>query len=405
MSTTDATLNTIESQFLINPYEIYSHWREKGPIFWTDFMGGGWLVSHYDSVDELLNDNRTTANRAAAFALKLPEEYRSEFDDMHRVMEMWMLFKDPPDHTKLRRMMTPGFSPKSLDALRDRVLKTVDELLDKVQDQGEMDLLIDFARPLPAYVIAGMMNVPESYYDKFMKWSEDIANYVGISNLTIDQARETRASLEEAVNFLIEVVGERRKNPGNDLISLMIQAQETPDEFTDENIAAQAFMLLFAGHETTRNLIGNGMLGLMRSPENFNKLRENPGLAESAVEEFLRWDAPVQFTIRIAKQDFEYRGADIKAGQLLFLFLAAANHDPKKFNHPDEMDIRRQDNKHLSFGAGAHFCIGANLSRLEGRIAIERLMTRMPDLRLKTNDVTFADNLGMRGLLNLPVTF
>jgi cytochrome P450 len=311
---------------------------------------------------------------------------------------------DPPEHTRLRRLVVRSFTPRVLEALRPAIEKIVHELLDHVEGQATMDVIEDFAYPLPAIVIAQMLGAPDDARESFMRWSKDVVDFVGTGHPDEDRARRNERTLREFREFLEPIVRDRRENPCGDLMSILASPTEEGDRLTDDELVSTCIVLLFAGHETTANLIGNGMLALLRRPEQMMLLRARPELAAGAVEEMLRYDSPVQRNRRLASVDVDLHGKRIRAGDSVLVFMGSANRDPKKFESPDVFDIERSPNQHMAFGHGIHFCVGSALSRLEAPIAISALLERFPELRLADGfEERWRHNITFRGLESLEV--
>ena len=318
-----------------------------------------------------------------------------------------MLNADPPKHTRLRTLVSKAFTPAAVERLAPVVQQIVDEAVDAALAHGRMDIMHDLAYPLPVTVIAHMLGVPREDRDQFRKWSNEIVGTAGnvMANLTPEHYRQALKSTRELTDYFRKVVAQRRVQPRDDLLTAMAKAEEQGDRLTEDELYANAVLLLNAGHETTTNLIGNGTWALLKFPDQRVRLREDPSLAPTAVEELLRYDSPVQFTSRILKEDMTVGGKTLKAGQPALLLLGAANRDPAQFPDPDQLDVGRQDNKHVAFGLGPHFCLGAPLARLEGRIVLQTLLRRLPGLRLDGPEPVYRDNFNLRGLKVLPVTF
>jgi cytochrome P450 len=399
-----ASYNPFAPGFYENPYPQYDRLLERDPIHRISF-GNTWIVSRFQDVETLLRDPRLSAD----------DRKSRRFDAMRKRLEkagVWdeeeartpsMLRSDPPDHTRLRRLVSKAFTPRAVAALEPRIVKIVDELIDTIAASGEMDVIHDLAYPLPVKVIAEMLGVPDRDRDRFKHWSDEIVRTLGVSNL--DDFRRSKRAGDELRAYLEGVAEERRREPQEDLISGLLRAEEEGDKLSLAEVFATCSLLLIAGNETTTNLIGNGLLALLRHPDQLALLRENPTLVENAAEETLRFDPPVQLTARLVAEPFEFHGHRFRQGQEIVLLLAAANRDPAANPNPRRFDVRRREIRHLSFGHGAHFCLGANLARLEARIAIGALVERLPDLRLAAHRPRWRDNTILHGLESLPVGF
>ena len=391
---------------LQDPYPTYARLHEEGPLHYVD-VGGKWAVwavfSHAEC-SAIAKDPRLSAKRAKQMLLSLPLSKQAEFSQLAHYLSLWLIFMDPPEHTRLRKLLNKGFSAAAVEGLRPQAEAIVQRMLDRLHGTSEFDLMSEFANPMPVRIISELLGVPEALHGTFVKTSRAIAVFRGNPNRTVEEARAAEDALIELTEFFRKTVAERRKNKGTDLISLLIDIEEGGDVLTEEELYAQCVSLLFAGHETTRNLIGNGMYALLRNPDQLAELREKPEMIRSAVEELLRFESPVQFTARVLKEDIEVCGQKIPKGWTILCMLGAANRDPKQFEQPDRLDLGRLNNQHLAFSAGIHFCIGAQLARLEGQVAIQKLVQTFPNMKLATARPQWASTFGFRGLTTLPVT-
>jgi cytochrome P450 len=392
-------------EVLQDPYPVYARLHEEGPLHYLD-IGSKWpvwsIVSHAEC-SSIAKDPRLSAKRAQQMLLSLPLSRQSEFAELARMLGLWLIFMDPPEHTRLRKLLNKGFSAAAVEGLRPQVEVIVDQMLKPLQHGSEVDLMRDFANPMPVRIILEMLGIPQELRDTFVDWSRAIAVFRGNPNRTVEEARAAQDALIELTEFFRKTVAQRRRNKGSDLISLLIDIEEEGEVLTEEELYAQCIALLFAGHETTRNLIGNGMYTLLQHPQEAAELREKPEIIRSAVEELLRYESPVQFTARVLKEDIELCGQQIRKGWTVLCMLGAANRDPKQFQEPNDLDLKRLNNQHLAFSAGLHFCIGAQLARLEGQIALMDLVQRFPKMKLTGPRPEYAPTFGFRGLKRLPV--
>jgi cytochrome P450 len=393
-------------EILQDPYPTYARLHEEGPLHYLD-VGNKWAVwsifSHAECAS-IAKDTRLSAKRAKQMLLPLPLSRQPEFSELARMMGQWLIFMDPPEHTRLRKLLNKGFSAAAVEGLRPQVEAIVDQMLKPLQRGAEIDLMREFANPMPVRIILEMLGIPQELRETFVDWSRAIAVFRGNPNRTVDEARAAQDALIALTEFFRKTVAERRRNKGYDLISLLIDIEEEGEVLTEEELYAQCIALLFAGHETTRNLIGNGMYTLLRHPQETAELRERPEIIRSAVEELLRYESPVQFTARVLKEDIEVCGRQIRKGWTVLCMLGAANRDPKQFKEPNQLDLKRLNNQHLAFSAGLHFCIGAQLARLEGQVALLNLVQRFPKMKLTGPRPEWASTFGFRGLKSLPVT-
>jgi cytochrome P450 len=312
-----------------------------------------------------------------------------------------MLFLDPPHHSRLRKLLNKEFTPNMIQRMRPRIQQAVNTLLDQADGKSEIEFMSEFANPLPVIVIAEMLGIPSQDQRDFQIWSDALADFFGNSTGTIEAAHRAQNSLISLTAYFRALLPERREHKGDDLVSLLLRVEEEGEVLTGDELLAQCTLLLVAGHETTRNLLGNGMLALLQHPEQFAKLKQNPSLMPLAVREFARYDSPVQFSGRAVTEDFSWHGKEIKKGQTVIFLLASANRDPEKFSHPEKLEISRDEGMPLSFGHGAHYCIGAALAYAEAEIAFTTLLERTPNLRMLDDSPAWRANLSFRGLSNL----
>jgi pimeloyl-[acyl-carrier protein] synthase len=387
------TYNPFLPEVREDPYPQYQALREADPVHRSPFLNM-WVLTRYEDVALVLRDQRFSADRTKWEGFQALEGFQPVRS---------LLSLDPPDHTRLRTLVTKAFTPRVVEQLRPQAQVIVDEALDRAASHGEMELIEDLAYPLPVAVIAGMLGVPRDDWPRFREWSRVLVSSLDpVALPDSDQITAVRAAEDALFEYLSGVVAERRREPRDDLISALIAVEERGDVLNERELLVMLNLLLVAGHETTVNLIGNGMLALLRNPEQLALLRRRPELLESAVEELLRFDSPVQLTGRIAAEACEVGGQQIGRGQLVLTLLGAANRDPQQFPDPDRLDLTRSPNQHFSFGRGIHFCLGAPLARLEGRIAISSLVSRFGELT-QVGEAVRSQTITLRGLTRLPL--
>lgn len=388
-----------------NPHPIYARMRREQPLYRFDSVNIGapvWIASRYDDCVSLLRDTRLFKDQAR-LTPALSERYAALVTPVTSISRH-LLNLDPPDHTRLRALVQKGFSSQIVDGLRPRIQAIIDELIDRVAAAGGMDLIADFAVPLPVTVIAEMLGVPAEDHSRFRAWSQLL---VSTPNTPEGLARK-RATHAEFAAYLHALVGSRRTEPRDDLVSALIAANEEDDRLDNRELISTIFLLLIAGHETTVNLIGNGVLALLQHPEQRRRLVEEPALIGSAIEEMLRFDSPVETaTLRWSAEEIEIRDTRIPAGEIVLASLVAANRDPEQFPEPDTFDVARAPNRHIAFGFGIHYCLGAHLARVEGALAVRTLLDRLPDLALATgaDALSWTTGLLIHGVLSMPVRF
>ncbi len=402
---TDRTLSLyhlLDPEVLANPYPLYHKLRNDDPVHWDSFLHA-WVVTRYADVVHVLyhfSANRTpTPEQLSTMGL-------SALSPIAQVMVRQMLFMDPPDHTRLRTLASAAFTPRRVELLRSHIQEIMDGLLDAVVSKGRMDVIADFASPAPAIVTAEMLGVPVADQEQLKEWSADFAEMLGNFQHNPDRFPRVLRSVESMCSYFRSAMREQQVHPREGLVHAMMAAEVEGAKLTEEEIIANLIVTMVGGQETTTNLIGNGMLTLLRNPAEMERLRADSSLIPSAVEELLRYESPSQHTARLAPADVEMGGKQIRKRQAVIAVMGAANRDPARFSEPDRLDIGRQDNRHLAFGWAAHFCFGAALARLEGQIAFETLLRRLPSLALDTTTpLVWRHNLGLRGLTALPVVF
>jgi cytochrome P450 len=394
----DIQFNPMDPEFVADPYPTYHRLRTEDPVHHSPL--GFWVLTRYDDVVAALRDPRLAKEAIASFVA-------ARFGAPVPAMGLSMLDRDPPDHTRLRGLVSKAFTPRVVEGLRPRIQQIVDALLDGVAARGSMDLVEEFAYPIPVIVICEMLGVPVEDHERFKGWSLDIARGLDLIWLGPDSevGRRSIAARQSLAEYFRGLIAQRRAAPRTDLLSGLIAAEEAGDKLNEVELLATCILLLIAGHETTVNLIGNGTLALLRHRDQLQRLQRDPGLIGSAVEELLRFDGPVQRTARIPSDDIVIGGRTIAKGQMVMPFIGAADRDPAQFPDPDRLDIGRADNRHIAFGWGIHFCLGAPLARIEGQIAIGTLVRRLPKLELAIRHPEFRQSLTLRGLKALPVKF
>jgi len=398
-------LNPFDEAVRLDPYPVYAQMRADVPAQRVPLPGGRglWLVTRYADVERALRHPALGKNvRRALAAEDLPP-----LPDAARPLVEHMLSQDPPDHTRLRALVSQAFTPRLIEGRRDRIQAIADDLLDAVAPRGAMDLLDDYAFPLPIRVITNLLGVPEEDADRFRAWSAAVVS-IELATLGLGIAADKVTAMGEFRDYLLALFDRKRRAPGDDLVTGLVRAEDERGALTEDELVAMVFLLLVAGHETTVNLIGNGVLALLRHPDQLALVRDDPALIQPAVEELLRYDGPVETsTMRYALEDLELAGAAIAKGDAVLVVLASANRDGAQFPDPDRLDVTRPDNRHLAFGKGLHYCLGAPLARMEATIALATLLRRLPGLRLAADPATLSirPSFLIRGLHALPVAW
>jgi cytochrome P450 len=405
----------LNEAFLNDPYPAYHALRARGALHWSpEFCGGAWLLTRYADVASVLRDPRFSVRRAGGWANGSGPEAKTELLEFKRIFARSLIFADAPKHLRLRQAMNAGFKPAALRESAPQIQSAVDHLMNQILAKAAdtppgqsvcFDFVHDYARPLPALVMAGLLGIAAEDRSEFVAWSDDIAAFIGSPTPTLEIALRAQLSLIAMNDYFRQLLPQRRQALGEDLISQLIRAEATGGVITTKELLAQCCTLLFAGHETTRNLLGNGMLALLQHSQQWQALQNAPSLLPSALKELLRFDSPVQYTGRRLKVDVEMHGQLLKKGDLVIPLLGAANRDPAQFSDPDRLDLHRNQGAHLSFGYGPHVCIGATLTYLEAEIAMRNVIQRLPELRLTGSTLSWGSNAVFRSLNQLPLQF
>ena len=392
----------LDPEVLANPYPLYHQLRNQDPVHWDPFLHA-WVVTRYEEVVQVLHhfSAQRTPSPEQLSALNL-----SALNPIAAVMVRQMLFLDPPAHTRLRALASAAFTTRRVEQLRVHIREVMDRLLDPVVHEGHMDVIADFASPAPAIITAELFGVPVEDHAQLKEWSQDFAEMLGNFQHNPERFQRILSSVENLCTYFREAMKEQRLRPRGGLVEAMMNAEIDGARLTEDEIVANLIVTMVGGQETTTNLIGNGVLTLLRHPADLDQLRTDPSLIPSAVEELLRYESPSQHTARLAPEDVELGGKRISKRAAVIAVMGAANRDPGRFADPDHLDILRKDNRHLAFGWAAHFCFGAALARLEGQIAFDRILSRLPNLKLDASEsLRWRQNLGLRGLTALPVMF
>lgn len=401
----DPTLSMVrllDPAFHADPHLLYNRLREEDPVYWDPYLHT-WVVTRYQDVLTVLH--HFSADRTPS-----PDTMRQlglgEIEPISAVMVRQMLFRDPPDHTILRKLCSTAFTPRRVDALESRVQsvanRLVDDAIEKVRGGGCFDILTDFAEPFPAIVFAHLMGVPEEHYLQLKAWTADYAEMLGNFQHNPEGVAKVLDTTEAMVAYFRDAI--RSGGLADGLLKSLVEAEVDGARLSEDEVIANAIVTMVGGQETTTNLIASGMLTLFHQPDKLAQLRDRPEITESAIEELLRYETPSQHTARICREDMLMGGKVIKKGAAVMAIMAAGNRDPERFEDPDTLDLEREDNRHLAFGWAAHFCFGAPLARMEGRVAFRTLLDRLPGLTLAETEPKWRTNLGLRGLTSLRTT-
>lgn len=390
----------LDPDVLADPYPLYHRLRREDPVHWDPFLHA-WVVTRYADVVRVLRDfsaQRTpTSEQLTAIGL-------GALNPVAKVMVKQMLFLDPPAHARIRNLASAAFTPQRVEVLRSHIRDIVRNLLAKVKPNGRMDVISDLAEPMPCIVTAEMLGVPVEDHRQLKLWSQDFAEMLGNFQHNPDRVPKIVKTTEEMTAYFRSAMRKENLRPDG-LVSSLMNAEIQGDRLTEEEVVANSIVTMIGGQETTTNLIGSGTLSLLRNPDQLEKLRANLSLIPSAVEELLRYESPSQHTARLTREDTELGGKPIRKRQAVVAVMAAANRDPERFPDPDRLDITRENNRHVAFGYGAHYCFGAPLARIEGQIAFEEMIRQLPRCSLESGPLVWRTNLGLRGLTSLPITF
>ena len=404
------TSGQIDPEVIADPYPSYHQLRIVDPVHWNPEIPS-WDLTRYAEVEEVYRDRRMSVDRMSVFSDRIPESMKQTMAPILRIFNNMMLMSDPPKHTRLRSLANKAFTPRVVENMRVHIQAIADQLIHDLEKESNIDVIDDLAYPLPVRVICEMLGVASEDRDQFKKWTDDLALFLGDFRRAAEHVEVAQRSALDMIDYLGGIIRECRQHPREDLISALVAAEEEGEKFSEDELFSMFVLLQIGGHETTTNLIGNGMLALLQNPGEMQKLKDDPSLIETAVEEFLRFNSPIQTTSRFATEDMEIGGHRISEGDLIRLYIGAANRDPARFPEPDRLDITRQDNRHVSLALGPHFCLGAALARLEGQIAIGTILRRLSGIRLESPfssesrlaDFKWRNNPIFHGLESLPV--
>ena len=388
-----------------NPFPLYARLQDDDPVHWSPALKA-WVLTRYDDVRQMLLTDAMSPDRLRPFYAQLQCERRDTLAEVMRYMSLWMVFRDPPEHTRLRRLVGTVFNLKALEALDGPVTRVVDHLLDQLPTGVPVDWAQQVAAPLPAYVIMDMLALPYSAFPELKEASDELRAFIGGARADGDRYATARRGAERLASFFRDLIAQRRAAPGDDFVSRMIAARDDEGRLPEDELVATCMLVLFAGHETTTHLLGNAVNALLDHPDQLQRLQdrpEDPALITSAVEEFLRYDGPSNALARVVKVEHQIDGKTLRVGDRVFGFANAANRDPRAFTDPQGLDLGRTPNRHLTFGFGTHFCMGAPLARLEGQRCVGRLVQRFTHIRRAPGEPDWVDALAMRGVFTLPV--
>lgn len=402
MAVHDAVYNPRDRATINDPLPVFQLLQEQDPCHWCAPLKS-WVFTRYDDVREILLDDKISADRLTPYFASLPDDQRKGVAAVIKYLNTWVAFKDPPDHTRIRSLLNKVFTPGAIRSLRPSITSAVTQLLEPLVAKQEFDFVKEFAYPLPATVILTMLGLPAEDMEQLHEWSAEMQPFIGGATTSADKYSRAEAGAIAMANYFRSAIRERTSRPRDDMLSKLVACRENDDALTEDEVIGSAILFLFGGHETTTNLIGNGVRALLSHAMQSAQIRQHPDLMKAAVEEILRFDGPTLASVRLVGVEHERHGKTLKTGQRVFVMIHGANHDLSKFSEPESFDISRNPNPHLTFNYGIHFCLGAPLARLEGEIAIGEVMRRMPTLELAKPSYDYMDTMVMRGVWSMPV--
>jgi len=403
MSQTALVFDPRDPDVIQRPLETLLRLQAEDPVHWSPLLKG-WVLTRHEDVKAVQMNSGVTSDRLTPFFDSQQGEERAKLADLIRYLNTWVVFKDPPDHTRLRTLLNKVVTPAVMRDLEAGIAELADGLLDRIEARGDgrFECISEFANPLPASVIMELLGIPREDMEALRDWSMQLQPFLGNATSTGDKYETGRAGIVAMADYFRAAAEDRKARPRGDVISHFVMLQQS-GQISEEELIGSCILFLFAGHETTTNLIGNGIRALLQNPEQKAKLIAAPSLAASAVEEMLRFEGPTGAVVRVVKEPFEMRGKTLRKGDRVYAMVNAANHDPEVFENAAQFDIARTPNRHLTFNHGIHFCLGAPLARAEGRIAITRLFARFPNVALASDTAEYMDRLTMRGVREMPM--
>ena len=390
------------AEFRADPFPVYRWLRDEEPAHWSRVLKS-WVLTRYEDVKRVCLDTRMSSDRLRPFFASLPSAETARMTELIRVLTLWMVFRDPPEHTRLRRLASRAFHVRSVQALRPNIEALTAWLLERIGGRDSFDFIAEFAGPLPALVIIDMLGAPRGELERLKRLSDEMALFIGSARESEAKYQRAEAATREMAALFRDLIAARRAAPRDDLLSQLVHLEDDGERFTDDELVATCVLLLFAGHETTTHHLANGLAALVRFPSEMQRLRHERALAAAAVEELLRYDGPIGAQVRIALETQVFHGRTIEPGERVFLMMNAANRDPRAYHEPDRVDLARDGVAHLGFGFGAHLCLGFPLARLEGRIALPAVLARWREIEIGEQPLEWMDSLVLRGMKGLPL--
>lgn len=398
----DLIFDPRDPEFINNPAPFLQRLQALEPVYWSKEWNV-WLITRHSDAKEILKNDNISSDRLTPFFEAQSPERKKSIQGLIRYINTWVSFKDPPEHARLRQLMASIFTLRTMLAMEGYIQSAVDHLIASLEGQDEFDFIEDFAFKLPAMVIMELLGLPQEDMEQVKVWSNKIQLFLGSATTSPEKYALAEEGANQMAEYFRQIIRQRELNPGSDLISKLLATRLSDDSLTEDEVIGTSMLFLFGGHETTTNLIGNGIKALLQNPDQLALLREKPELIQKAVEEMLRFDGPTGAVVRIVKETHEFHGKELRKGDRVFVMINGANRDPDVFENPNRFDITRSPNPQLTFIYGQHFCMGAPLARLEGKIAIGSIIEKMPDLKLAADHYDYMDTMVMRGMRNMLV--
>jgi cytochrome P450 len=385
-----------------DPFPIYARLRDEEPAHWSPLLKA-WVLTRYEDVRRVCLDGTMSSDRLRPFFATLPGSEAARIPELMRYLTLWMVFRDPPDHTRLRRLSAKVFNVRSIGALRPNVERLTRWLIEGLAERQRFDFIADFAGPLPALVIMDMLGVPRDELPRVKRLSDEIALFIGSTRGAAEKYGRAEAATREMAALFRSLIDERRASPKADLLTELVHVEEGGERLSDDELVATCVILLFAGHETTTHHLANGLAALLRFPDAMHRLRGDASLAPAAVEELLRYDGPIGALVRIVREPYPLHGKVLQPGDRVFLLMNAANRDPRAYADPDTVNMDRGGPPHLTFGFGPHICLGFPLARLEGQIALPAVLARWSSIEPAAERMEWLDSMVLRGMTSMPI--
>lgn len=395
--------NPRNQDLLNDPLPVFKKLQEQDPCHWCAPLKS-WVFTRYEDVRDVLRDDAISADRLTPYFESLPDSQRLGVREVVKYLNTWVAFKDPPEHTRIRSLLNKVFTPGAIKSLRPQVEQAVDHLLEPLKHKQSFDFIEEFAYPLPANVILMMLGLPVEDTERLHEWSVEMQPFIGGATTSPDKYVRAEHGAKNMAEYFRQAIRDRESRPRDDMLTKLIKCREEDDALTEDEVIGTAILFLFGGHETTTNLIGNGVRALLQHPDAAAAVRQDDSKTKPAVEEILRFDGPTLASVRLVKTEHERHGKTLRKGDRVFVMIHGANHDASQFHEAHTFDIERSPNPHLTFNYGIHFCLGAPLARLEGDVAIARAIRQLPGLTLAADSYDYMDTMVMRGVRTMPVS-